>query len=453
MGGADRSAGAFSPEALAGALAALPAAGRYRVALSGGADSLALLHGLASLPGRLAPARIDAVHVHHGLHPQADRWAEFCRGICADLDLALEVLRIDARPAPGESPEAAARRARYDALASILAPGDALCTAHHQRDQAETLLLQLLRGAGPAGLAAMPAHGPLGAGLLLRPLLGFRAEALRDYLVAAGLDWVEDPGNRDRRFDRNYLRHEVLPLLEARWPGAPRTLARAAGHQADALAIADALAEADLAGALDPAGGTLSCPVLASLPGPRARNLLRHWLNRRGLPPPGAAHVRAILEELLSARADATPLVRWPGAEVRRHRDALHALAPLPCHDRSRVLAWRPGEPLALPHGALEATASEGRGLSAARCAEAAVEIRFRRGGERFRPAGRRHSTTLKRLLQTTALPPWLRERVPLVYLDGELAAVAGIWVAAGHAAQAGEKGWLLRWTALPPAA
>ena len=424
--------------------------GLYRVALSGGADSVALLHALCQLREALAPAQVAAVHVHHGLHAEADAWESHCRRLCADLGVALVVVRVDGGAARGESPEAAARRARYQALASLVSDGEAICTAHHQRDQAETLLLQLVRGAGPAGLAGMPALAPLGEGWLARPLLDIGAQALRDYLARHHLPWLEDPGNADLRFDRNFVRHEILPHLERRWPGVQGTLARAACHQADSAVIARALAGIDLGAARGSSPGTLSAPALAALPAARARNLLRGWLAERGLPPAAATHLKGILDQLVTARADATPLVSWPGAEVRRYRDALYALPPMPAHDATRVIAWNPGSLLELPHGALAATSARGRGLSVDRCARARVEVRFRHGGERFQPAGRRHCAALKKLLQTSAVPPWLRDRIPLVYVDGELAAVAGMWVGEAYAVGHPDCGWVLSWTALP---
>ena len=428
----------------------MPSMGLYRVALSGGADSIALLHALCQLREALAPAQVAAVHVHHGLHAEADAWESHCRRLCADLGVALVVVRVDGGAARGESPEAAARRARYQALASLVSDGEAICTAHHLRDQAETLLLQLVRGAGPAGLAGMPALAPLGEGWLARPLLDIGAQALHDYLARHHLPWLEDPGNADLRFDRNFVRHEILPHLERRWPGVQRTLARAACHQADSAGIARALAGIDLDAARGCSPGTLSAPALAALPAARARNLLRGWLAERGLPPAAATHLKGILEQLVTARADATPLVSWPGAEVRRYRDALYALPPMPAHDATRVIAWDPGSLLELPHGALAAASARGRGLSVDRCARARVEVRFRHGGERFQPAGRRHCAALKKLLQTSAVPPWLRDRIPLVYVDGELAAVAGMWVGEGYAVMDPDCGWVLSWTALP---
>jgi tRNA(Ile)-lysidine synthase len=423
---------------------------RLWVAFSGGADSLALLHAISALREQLAPAEIGAVHVHHGLHADADAWEGDCRRVCEELRVTLETLRVDAGAGPAESPEAAARRARYAALAALVGTGEVVCTAHHQRDQAETLLLQLVRGAGPAGLAGMPALAPLGRGWLARPLLGESPESLRDYLRRHGAAWTEDPSNADRRFDRNYMRQVVLASLEDRWPGVERTLARAAAHQADSARIAAELAGKDLADTGGSQPGTLSGSALLRLSKARARNLLRYWLKERGLPVAGAAHIENIVEELVKAREDAEPLVCWPGAEVRRYRDVLYASQPLPCHDASRTVGWSPGEVLALAHGRLEAATAEGRGLSVERCRRARLEVRFRQGGERLRPAGRGHSAALKKLLQTSAVPPWLRDRIPLIYVDGELAAIAGVCVADAFAADGARDGWVIRWSELP---
>ncbi len=440
----------FSPARLAEALARLPAMQRFWVALSGGADSLALLHAMCGLREQLAPAEIGAAHVHHGLHAEADAWEDACRRVCTELDVTLETLRVDAGAGPGESPEAAARRARYAALAALVGAREVMCTAHHQGDQAETVLLQLVRGAGPAGLAGMPALAPLGKGWLARPLLDTRAQSLRDYLLCHGAVWAEDPSNADQRYDRNYVRQQILPSLEERWPGVQRTLARAAAHQADSAAMAAELAQMDLAATRGRRPETLSAAALMRLPAARVRNLLRGWLAERGLPPAAATHIENIVEELVKAREDAEPLVSWPGAEVRRYRDALYAAPPMPSHDASLRIVWSPERVLELPHGSLEATAAEGRGLSVERCRHAQVEVRFRQGGERLQPAGRGHSTALKKLLQTRAVPPWLRDRIPLIYVDGELAAVAGLWVADAFAVDDRSRGWVIRCSELP---
>jgi len=425
----------------------LPAAPRYWVALSGGLDSTVLLHALVAALDEPA-RRLAAVHVHHGLHGQAGAWAERCAALCAARGVSCRVLRVDARPAPGQSPEAAARQARYGALAGLVGPEEGLLTAHHQDDQAETLLLQLLRGAGPQGLAAMPAWAPFAAGWLGRPLLDWPRTELRAYAERHALDWIEDPSNSDTGLARNALRHEILPRLRAHWPALARTLARAARHQGDAAAILDERGAADLAGALAADGG-LSAAALGRLSEPRQRNLLRHWLQHQGLALPDAARLQRILEEVIPARADAEPRVAWRapgghGVEVRRYRDRLYALSGAAPSPGSEPRVWDLAHPLALAASGrrLVAHAVRGAGLSAAACAAGTITVRFRRGGEQCRPAGRGHRHALKKLFQEWGVAPWERERVPLIYIDDELAQVVGYCLCDPFAAAADERGW-----------
>lgn len=209
-------------------LIAHPQICRLIVGYSGGLDSHVLLHGLAMHRPYWLTQKLEAIYVDHGLQTASAVWGEHCAEVCRDLNMPFRVLKIDARPVPGESPEAAARRARYAALAAELGFDSALLTAHHRDDQAETLLLQLLRGAGPYGLAAMPAVSRLGQGRLLRPFLEVDRAELLAYAGKHGLRWIEDASNTDTGFDRNYLRHRVLPLLRERWPAVNRTLSRSA---------------------------------------------------------------------------------------------------------------------------------------------------------------------------------------------------------------------------------
>lgn len=425
----------------------LPAAPRYWVALSGGLDSTVLLHALVEALDEPA-RRLTAVHVHHGLHGQAEAWVERCTALCATLGVSCRVLRVDARAAPGQSPEAAARQARYGALAEVVGPEHGLLTAHHQDDQAETLLLQLLRGAGPQGLAAMPAWAPFAAGWLGRPLLDWPRAALRAYAERHALEWIEDPSNADTGLARNALRHEVLPRLAAHWPAAARTLARAARHQGDAAAILAERGTADLAEALAEDGG-LAIAALGRLSPARQRNLLRHWLQQQALALPDEARLQRIVEEVIAARADAEPRVAWRDAgghrvEVRRYRDRLYALggaAPVPAGE-ARV--WDLARPLALPDTGhtLVAHPARGAGLSAAACAAGTITVRFRRGGEQCRPVGRGHRHALKKLFQEWGVAPWERERVPLIYIDDDLAQVVGHCLCDPFAAGADESGW-----------
>ncbi len=433
-------------EALRRCLDALPAGTRLKVAFSGGMDSHVLLHALAGRETVGNKGGLCAIHVNHGLHPEAGGWASHCERICRDLGVALEVVRVEVSDWAAVGPEAAARQARYAAFEQRLEPGDALLLAHHLDDQAETFLLQLLRGAGPAGLSAMPAEAALGPARLLRPLLEVSRDDIRDYASRHGLEFLDDPSNRELRYDRNYLRHEIMPRIQKRWPAAARTIARAAGHQASLARIARELG----AKALGPADGgvTLSCGALSGLSPDAARLALRAWLEGRGFTPPSKALLDRILNEVVGAAPDAEPLVAWPGAEVRRYQGALFVMSPLPPAEPDRILAWDGRHPLVLPQGRLSAMPAKGRGISAALFSRDAVEVRFRRGGERCRPAGESRSTTLKAWFQRRGVPPWERDRSPLVFIGGELAAVAGGWVCDGYQCAEDEDGIMLEWIA-----
>lgn len=399
---------------------------RYWIGYSGGLDSHVLLHLCARLQQN---GRFAAVHVHHGLQPQAESWAESCAEICAKLGLPFQLLRVNAKPQPGASPEEVARNARYAAFAELLGDNnEALLTAQHADDQAETLLLQLLRGAGLAGLAGMPDSMPLGRGKLLRPLLAWSRSDIQAYAKNHGLHWIEDPSNQDISFDRNFVRHQVMPLLVSRWPSAGSTLARSAQHCAEAQQQLNRLAD-DLLLAAD-RDNRLSVAQLCQWQAPEQRLVLRHWLKNLGFRAPSTAVLQRIIAEVLLAAADRNPRVAWREGEVRRYRDNLYALHPLPAIDSKAVYAWDGRQPLVLPgNGVLHTDVAVGRGIHA-ECLNGALEIRYRQGGERCRIAGRAGGHTLKKLFQEAQqVPPWARQRVPLLYIDDQLAAVGDLWV------------------------
>jgi tRNA(Ile)-lysidine synthase len=422
----------------------LPAASHYCVAFSGGVDSHVLLHMMASLGPRTGAA-LSAVHVNHGLQVQAAEWAQHCRAVCEELCVTLATLGVDASPRAGESPEAAARRARYRALAQWLPADAVLVTAQHREDQAETLLLQLFRGAGPRGLAAMPQVSPFGAGRLARPLLAQTRAGILAYARHHRLQWVEDPSNADVRYDRNLLRHRVMPLVRQRWSGIDRALARAAELQADQAQLAATLAQQDITRCgITGHSDQLHCAPLRDMTRARRNNLLRHWLEINALPLPARAVLDRIADSVLDARDDANPLLTWPGAEVRRYGESLYAMPPLPPHDGTARFTWNIDRPLALPGGVLGALPCIGGGLRVGE--KTSLEVRFRRGGEVLRPAGRQGRHALKKLFQEWRVPPWERARVPLLFIDGELAAVAGRCVCAEFEADSGEAGYELCW-------
>lgn len=431
---------------LAAALERLPAPRRFRVAYSGGLDSSVLLHALAALRPELS-AEVLAHHIDHGLHPDSPFWASHCRAQCEALGIALHVSRVEVVGVGDEGLEAAARRARYAAFAAAMAPGDCLLTAHHADDQAETVLLQLLRGCGPHGLAAMPAVERFAVGTHARPLLELERSALEACAQTAGLSWIDDPSNTDTRLRRNFIRHDIVPRLRQHWPALSRTLSRSARHAAAAAALLDERAAEDLPQLQGPRPDMLSVSDLVALSRPRADNLLRYWLRSLALPLPGTVQLERVHTEVLPARPDANPLLVWPGGEIRRYRGWLYAMTPFAPVDPDLVLPWDdPNRALSLPGGAISARPVRGTGL---RADLGPLIVRFRRGGERCRPAGRGHAYPVKKLLQEAGVPPWLRSHVPLIHCndDGGLVAVTGVCVAEGCQAREEDMGWELVWT------
>jgi tRNA(Ile)-lysidine synthase len=436
----------LNPHRLLANLHTLPAAERCHLALSGGLDSCVLLHLLVSQRDHL-PWKLQAIHVNHGLQVVADLWQAHCENLCEQYQVPLQVILLSLSPAPGESVEAVAREARYRALAEHMAPGDLLLTAQHQDDQAETLLLQLLRGSGPAGLAAMPALGKFYSGWQARPLLDIPKSAIEAYARQHRLTWEEDSSNRDLRFDRNYLRHKVMPLLKERWPSACATLSRSARFSGELLNLAKEEAEADLARARTGEDGQLSLDLLREFDSTRLRNLLRHWISRSGAPLPSSRKLQRIEQEAVNGRPDADPLIAWRGWEVRRFRDRLYLGRSLPPFEAPESLSWEEAGELLLPGGLGRLCVEAGEGGIDPDCwSNARVEVRFRQGGERCIPAGQAHHRPLKKLFQEWSVPTWQRSRLPLVYLDGELAVIPGFLVCHPFAAPAESDSVVIRW-------
>lgn len=418
---------------------------RLSLALSGGIDSTALLHALAALAARES-LQLRALHVDHGLQSGSAGWAQHCRAACRSAGVAIEVIELGLRPQPGASVEALARERRYAALAERLGEGERLLTAHHRDDQLETVLIQLLRGAGVAGLAAMPVRAPIGRGWQLRPLLDVGHEELAGYAAHHGLAWQPDPMNDALRFDRAYLRARVLPAIRERWPAAAETVSRSSRHFAEAARLLAGLAEADAARVLD--AGRVSLAELAALPRDRQVNLLRWWIRESGLRPPPAARLDAALPAFFAARPDGAPSLRWDEGEVRRYRGRLYAMAPL----SAPLKPGTAGEAMAVELGAgagrfrLVPGVEGGLRLSAL----ASASIRFRAGGESLRPHPARPRKRLKDLCQEAGVVPWMRERLPLVFVGERLAAVGDLWMDAEFAAATGEAALKPVWESRP---
>lgn len=399
------------------------------VGLSGGIDSVVLLHVLAR-GVRWPASRLSAIHVNHQLSPNAARWAAFCGRLCDRLGVPLHVRQVEVRR--GNSTEAAARDARYRAYAGLRS--DRVVLAHNRDDQAETLLLQLLRGAGPRGLAAMAVMRPAAAAMpaVLRPLLEVPRIEIERYARRHRLRWIEDESNEDRAYLRNFLRHDVLPLLESRVPGSGATLARAARHQAEASELLNVLAQRDL-GRLVP-GQALPAGKLARLDPARARNALRWFLRLNGVTMPDADRLEEALRQSVEARRDAQVCVDLGGVGLRRFRDALYLVRPLPPLSPDWQVAWDGGVmPLPGLGGTLRLVRRKGRGIAAHWLQDQALTVRVRRGGESLRPQADGRARTVRNLLQEAALPPWVRERLPFIWLGDRLAAVPGLGIDAEY--------------------
>jgi len=433
---------------------------RLVVGLSGGVDSVVLLDCLKRVARRLR-VRVSALHVNHQLSPNARQWSAFCRRLCRARGIPFAGVKVEVPR--GDSLEAAARAARYAVFERQAA--DYVVLAHHQDDQVETLLLQLLRGAGVKGLAAMPFLRKEGRGSrvegttlatrlsspdtrhpspgILRPLLEVTRAEILDYAKRRGLKWVEDESNQEIYYQRNFLRREVLPIIARRFPAYRSTIARAARHLAEAAQLLDELAASDAAGHVE--SGALAVEALRRLPPARARNLLRYFLGSCGVAMPGAERLDEALRQALTAKQDARVSVQLGDFTVRRHAGRLHVVRASGAPPARYEKRWRGEKEITLPElgGVLAFARARGQGISLARLRGRAVTIRVRRGGERLQPDCRRPRRSLKNLLQEARIPPWQRERLPLIFCEDELVWVPGVGV--GCAFQASRREPALR--------
>lgn len=397
--------------------------GRCWVAVSGGLDSMVLMH----LAARVAVG-VRVLHVNHQLSPHAQQWQQQVEASAKGLQLPFfgHVVKVETQ---GRGLEDAARQARYNAFSQCLVAGDSLLLAHHQDDQAETLLLRLMRGTGLAGMGAMAAQRPLGLGQLLRPLLGFSRRQLTAYAKAHAVPWVDDESNQNTHFDRNFLRVQVMPLLQHRWPAAAQQMRLASQRAQQDYALLQGFLQQQLP-SLSPRrhrlGHSIDMAPLMALPPQHQQALLRTWLQQLGVTPPSDAQAQQ-LQALLHAKADATPLVAFGGMELRRFNNRLYALPPLPAIPKDWQAPWSQNTPVALPLGSFLPATPQALGLAAG-----SYWVRFRQGGERCQPQGRAHSQSLKKLLQAAQIAPWLRARVPLVYSGQQMVAVGDLWLNEG---------------------
>ena len=420
---------------------------RYWLAYSGGIDSHVLLHVLANHKHHFDGVKFTAVHINHALNPRADQWAEQCRKASEELHVPYIDIDVDATPVSGESPEAKAREVRYQAILRLIRKDDCLLTAHHQDDQVETLLLQLMRGSGPKGLAAMPQWTDFGAGHLARPFLQVRREDLHAYAIANRLKWIDDDSNLDTKFDRNFIRHEIVPKLSQRWPSLAQTISRSARYCAEAVEILEESAEHHLQIINPDRLPYLPVEKLVQLSKPQQHNVLRYWINQNQMHTPSSTQLEQIVEQMLSASPDSSPKVSWEGCEIRRYRDQVYILPNLHPVNFEQVISWNVDDVINVEGtGELRAIPSCGVGVARRYITPDNVSIHFRQGGETIQPAGRTQHHALKKLFQEQGVPPWLRERTPLIYVHDQLAAVGEMLISQQFCAAEGEDGYIFQW-------
>lgn len=413
------------------------------VAYSGGIDSHVLLHLLAKT-GQARLSSIHAIHIDHGLHSESAQWTQHCALVAADLDVEFISVQVDVANIDKLGLEAAARAARYNAFEQNLTENDVLLTAQHQQDQAETLLLQLFRGAGPKGLASMAGQFQSGKTTILRPLLSVKQSDIMVYAEQHKLEWIEDPSNIETRWNRNYIRHNVLPEIEKRWPSAAKTISRSAENCAEASELLNDLAQQDLIliGA-NQLSEYLSIPKLLALSPARCRNLLRHFIEWKQLALPSSVILQGIIDEVCLAKQGSVPMVAYANVEVRRFQDKLYFMPPLSEHDASQTIECNSTADLKVnEYIKLGWQQTNGQGLKE-ELITAGLSVRFRQGGEKIQLPNQLHHKSLKHLFQEWGVPPWQRDRIPLFFQGDRLVAVMGYAIDNKSSVIDGEQGYL----------
>lgn len=442
---------AFTAQRLLHHLRSLPTVNSYIVGFSGGADSTALLHALASIRTELHTP-VSAVHVNHGIHPQAHQWQYWCEKFCRQLNIELICLDIRLDKRSGKGLEAEARHLRYQAISGLLDSGDCLLTAHHADDQAETLLLNLMRGSGVEGLAAMPACRPLEEGFLQRPLLQFKNSALKEYLRQHEIEWIEDPSNLSMNHDRNFVRHEVVPLLEKRWPEVSQRLLLTQEAMSDARRLLEGLAEDYLAShlvnsfVLDLTRRCLEKPELLRL-------VIRHWIKQSDAPGIPAYKLGTLCDQVRQDVSGHKVALHWDGWSLRLYRNQLWLqpdakVSDCPYQswpdDRSWVeLGEHIGRLTLIRTGEVdEADIGSPDGEFVVGNRNDVSENSIFHGGVH------KH---LKNIFQDAGVPHWLRGSIPLCSLDGELAAVGDWCLSERFARWLKENSLALNWRPVHP--
>jgi len=427
-------------------LKAIDSAQKIYIAYSGGIDSHALLH--FCVKNKSWQNKIIAVYVHHGLQAIADDWATHCQQQATLLNIQFKLLSVNAKAQQGDSPEEIARNVRYQALKKLLNEDDVLLVAQHQEDQLETVLLQLFRGAGVQGLAAMPEKISFGKGLLLRPLLNTSQQTVNDYAFKHQLNWVEDPSNLCDDFDRNFLRNQVIPLLKTRWKSVDKTVARSAKHCANTQQIVSEWGDELFYTVWNQKDNTLLINQLQKIDRLKQALVIRAWFTQLGFKMPSNAFIEEVFKSVLSAKMSGNPRLETQQHCFCRYQNKLYCLPISQSTFVFKMQCWAVDENyIGLENnGFLKRTeAKEGLAISLWNLSK--VTIRPRRGGEKIVLEGRKGHHSLKKLFQDARIPPWEREKIPLIYFNEQLVAIADLWVSVDFIGRAGEPCYRLEWT------
>lgn len=419
----------------------LPNVKRFFLAYSGGLDSHVLLHQLQHELANDAHISLHAIHINHQLNRHSETWVEHCQIICEQLMTPLKIIKLEIKIQKGDSLEENARKQRYDALSHFIQETDCLLTAHHQDDQAETLLLQLFRGAGPKGLSAMPSITSFGKGFHARPFLMQNRDELLHYAKHHQLKWIEDDSNQNQQFDRNYLRHQVMPLIKERWPSVSQSIARSARLCAQSEMLVSSVIQESLKNALN-SDKTLSLNSLRQFDTIQQAHMVRYWLCDLQIPLPSEKKISQIIDTVIYARMDANPCVKWRGGEIRRYRDQLYAFSELILPEESLSFLWDLSVPLLLPNklGTLVAKKSKGKNLILEKYKK--LTVRFNKKGLDCKIPGRSGTKSLKNLFQEWGIPVWERACIPLLFAEDKLISIVGYTVCEPCTMGDDELGW-----------
>ena len=401
------------------------------IAYSGGIDSTVLLHAVSSVCASTGHS-LKAIHINHQLHADAQLWEQHCISKARLLNVAIETLKVDVAQYREHGIEGAAREARYQAFTDELTAHDVLLTAHHADDQIETVLLQLFRGTGVQGLAGCAQARTLGDALLMRPLLNVSRQDIDSYAQTHQLNWLDDPSNDSLLHDRNYLRHEIMPLLHSRWQGLRETIGRSAQWQDESANMLEYLASTDLSEAIDE-NNLLTIEKIAKLDNVRLKNALRGWIRRSGCSIPSADVLERVINDAVYSREDCEACIRWQSNEIRKYRGCLYLRNVMSEHDPTQTYEWNLQQPLDIlsPQMTLTSQQLEDFGVNVTGVDQ--LSVRFRVGGEVMRPRGRGCQKELKALFQEAGIEPWLRDRIPLLFDKQKLIFVWGHWISEGY--------------------